>query len=95
MLTDGNTTNTKRSIYNTQEPIKEAKQERCCIIPRTTDIQFISKIMEKTYKDFLLKEASNDIPKFHREFNRYYRSGKKLSFKEWIGAMSDLFDILE
>jgi hypothetical protein len=50
---------------------------------------------DKTYKDFLLKEGSNDLAQFNREFNRYYRSGRKLSFKEWIGVVSDLFDIID
>jgi len=51
--------------------------------------------MEKTYKEFLLNEGSSDLPQFQREFNRYYRSGKKLSFKEWMSVMSDLLNILD
>jgi hypothetical protein len=52
-------------------------------------------MMDKTYKEFILKEGSNDLPQFQREFNRYYRSGRKLSFKEWMSVMSDLLDILD
>ena len=51
--------------------------------------------MDKRYKDFLLREGSGDIAKYHREFIRYYRSGRKLTFKEWIGIVSELSDILD
>lgn len=43
----------------------------------------------------MLNESSSNLSKFCREFSRYYRSGRKYSFKEWIDVMSDLYDILD
>ena len=50
---------------------------------------------EKSFQEFMLNESSKDLGKFYREFSRYYRSGQKYSFKEWIDVMSDLYDILD
>ena len=49
----------------------------------------------KTYEEFILNESSGNLGKFYREFGRYYRSGRKYSFKEWLGIMSNLYDILD
>jgi|TARA_B100000035_G_scaffold274219_1_gene250475 hypothetical protein len=50
---------------------------------------------DKSLQDFMINESSSDLSKFYREFSRYYRSGRKYSFREWIDVMGDLYDILD
>ena len=35
-----------------------------------------------------------DLNKFISLYRKHYRSGKLMSFKEWMGIMSDLLDIV-
>lgn len=55
----------------------------------------------KSYGDFLSKEKSSSYVleesygKFIQDFRRLYYSGKRYSFKEWLGVFSDLIDEID
>ena len=52
----------------------------------------------KSYKDFVNDEEiallNENYEKFVVMFRRYYRTGKLLTFREWINIVGDLLDTL-
>jgi hypothetical protein len=56
-----------------------------------------------TYVGKSFKDAYNSarqpldesVSKFNTSFSREYRSGRRHSFKEWLGVMVELIDILD
>ena len=55
----------------------------------------------KSFTDFSSQEkSSSSIPdesvnQFLQDFRRLYNSGKKYSFKEWLGVFSNLIDEID
>ena len=52
----------------------------------------------KSFTDFSSQEQSSShildesVTQFLQDFRRLYNSGKKYSFKEWLGVFSNLID---
>jgi hypothetical protein len=55
----------------------------------------------KSFRDFCSGNDSSDLPleesynKFLTDFRRLCNSGKRYSFKEWLGVFSDLIDDID
>ena len=53
---------------------------------------------KKTYSEFVNAEELNllaeNYEKFNLKFKRYYRTGQKLTFREWLNKVGELLDDL-